>query len=129
MSLKIGTKFAECIRDIVTEQVTQEQVLLILDYSGYNFDHSDDWEECWSYHSQSIGHWYNLDKDTVWNTIDDLWFNKKIHRYGQSPVPAWRFPWMEIIIPNDYLDEIPQLRQIWEEYTLLAKLATPADKY
>jgi hypothetical protein len=36
---------------------------------------------------------------------------------------------MEIIIPNDYLDEIPQLRQIWEEYTLLAKLATPADKY
>jgi hypothetical protein len=129
MSLKIGTKFAECIRDIVTEQVTQEQVLLILDYSGYNFDHSDDWEECWSYHSQSTGHWYNLDKDTVWNTIDDLWFNKKIHRYGQSPVPAWRFPWMEIIIPNDYLDEIPQLRQIWEEYTLLAKLATPADKY
>ena len=127
--LKIGTKLSECIRDIVTEQVTQEQVLLILDYSGYNFDHSDDWEECWSYHSQSTGYWYNLDKDTVWNTIDDLWFNKKIHRYGMSPTPAWRFPWMEMVIPNEYLDEIPQLRQIWEEYTLLAKLATPADKY
>jgi len=40
--------------------------------------------------------------------------------------PAWRFPWMELVIPNDYLDDIPQLREMWEDYQVLAKLATPA---
>mgnify|MGYP001198840105 FL=1 len=129
MSLKIGTKFEECIRDIVTEKVDITTVLLILDYGGYNFEHSDDWEECWSYHSHPSGFWYGLDKDKVWYTIDTLYFDKKLHTYGSIPMPAWRFPWMEIIIPNQYLDEIPQLRQLWEEYCVLAKLATPADKY
>lgn len=127
--LKIGTQFAPCIRDIVTKKVEPEMVLLILDYSGYNYDYSDDWDECWSYNSQPMSPWENLNKDEVWMVIDDLWFAKKLHSYGNSPSPAWRFPWMEIIIPNEYLDEIPQLRQLWEEYCILAKLATPADKY
>ena len=127
--LKIGTQFAECVKDIVTEKLTMEQVLIVLDYSAYNFEHSDDWEECWSYNSQPTMPWHNLDKDSVYYVIDELWFSKKLHRYGNTPAPAWRFPWMEIIVPNEYLDEIPQLRQIWEEYLILAKLAIPANKY
>jgi len=108
----------------VSGKVDPTKVIMIFDYSGYNYEHSDDWEECWSYNSQPSGHWYNLDKDSVWKTIDELMFDRKIHRY-ECMQPAWRFPWMEMVIPNDYLDDIPQLRDLWEDYQVLAKLATP----
>ena len=127
--MKIGTKFPECIRDLVTGDVEFERVMLVLDYGGYNFDHSDDWEACWSYYSQPMGAWYGLDKDDTWKIIDELMFHHKIHRYESRIEPAWRFPWMEMVIPNEYLDQIPQLKQLWEEYELLAKLSIPADKY
>lgn len=128
--MKIGTKFSECVYDIVTGKVDFEDVLIVFEYGGWNFDHSDDWEACWSYHSeQPNGQWHGLDKDRVWMVIDELLFARKIHRYSLNIEPAWRFPWMEMVIPNDYLDQIPQLKQLWDEYQLLAKLSIPADKY
>lgn len=128
--MKIGTQFPECVRDIVTGKIEFESVLIVFDYSGYNFDYSDDWEACWSYYNHNpVGPWSGLEKDTVWRVIDELVFSRKLHRFDKQLQPAWRFPWMEIVIPNEYLDEIPQLRQLWEEYLLLAKLATPPDKY
>ena len=128
--MKIGTKFSECVYDIVTGKVDFEDVLIVFEYGGWNFDHSDDWEACWSYHSeQPNGQWHGLDKDRVWMVIDELLFARKIHRYSLHIEPAWRFPWMEMVIPNDYLDQIPQLKQLWDEYQLLAKLSIPADKY
>lgn len=126
--LKIGTRLIECVRDIYHEKVQIEQVLVILDYGGFNFESSDDWEECWSYYSQPLQSWAGLDKDKVWLIIDDLWFHRKLHRAGNME-PAWRFSWMDIIVPNEYLDDIPQLRQVWEEYMALAKLATPPEAY
>ena len=127
--LKIGTQLVQCVQDLYHGKVDMEQVVVVFDYSGYNFEHSDDWEECWSYYSQQMQGWYGLDKDRVFNIVDDLVFHRKLHRYGNNPPPAWRFAWMDLIVPNEYLDEIPQLRQLWEEYCLLAKLSMPADKY
>lgn len=126
--MKVGTVLSTCIYDIVTGKVPESDVLLILDVVGYDFNNPEDWDRCWynMCNTQvSTTSWVTLDRNEVKKTITRLIRKQKIHVYRHSSYTRSKMfwsPWLELIIPNEYLDDIPALRDAWEDYIIMAKL-------
>jgi len=125
----VGTVFSQCIRDLVQGSVDIEDVLIVIDVIGYDFENSRDRDHCWiEYNSPTLisaPAWSGLDRDNVFAVIDDLMFDNKIHTYRHSNIrnqPLSWTPWLELTIPDDRLDDIPQLREAWEQYKFIAQL-------
>lgn len=127
--MRVGTVFSKCVRDIVEGRVDIEDVLIIIDFVGYNFNDSKEWDHCWYEYTQPTMFgppvWDNLDRDQVYAVVSDLVYDRKIHVYKHSMATNQPFswtPWLDLVIPDENLDDIPQLREAWEQYLFVAKL-------
>lgn len=126
--MKVGTVLSTCIHDLVINQVNESDVLLILDVVGYDFYRQEEWDRCWvnmTRGTAAMTTWHNLDEELVKETVLDLFTRGKIHPYKHSSFvhgPIFWTPWLNLTIPDEHLDEIPLLRQTWEDYTFISKL-------
>lgn len=127
--MKIGTDFALCVRDIVTETVDQDEVLLIFIYhTEISIDNHDEWEKIWAYYSLYGMPWHGLDHDEVWSVIDSLSFYRRIHYFYPRMEPAWNSHWFELMVTPQEILRNPQLKQMWEDIELMIKLTATPDK-
>lgn len=126
--MKVGTVLSTCIYDIVTGAVSESEVLLILDVIGYDFEDKTDWERCWATMTNQTlpsTSWNTLRKSEVYKTVLNLSRRQKIHNYNYSSYSHKKMfwaPWLDLTIPNRYVDDMPALRQVWEDYLVLSRL-------
>lgn len=127
----IGLSLARCIKDIVSDEVHESDVLCIIAQSRFDWETSNAFDELWNRHSNknlfNNDTWFNLDKDLVYELIDFLWYSGKIHqprRFSSMPVKLSdaivKYHWLECILPQEHLT--PAVKDAWEQYKFLAGL-------
>ena len=126
--MKIGTIFSTCIHDLASSKVDEAEVLLILDVVRYDFTKLSEWDRCWYNMNQSdvaTTTWDDLEELKVKRIVMDLARKKKIHVYNHSEYNKdqifWT-AWLNLTIPDESLDELPGLREIWREYLFISGL-------
>ena len=127
--MKIGTVLSTCIVDIMNETVDKDDVLLILNIVGYDFNTDADWDRCWRTNTSgsSASSWRSFDENKVRELVLHLYNDQKIHTYNHSTFidgPVFWTPWLELTIPDANIDEVPMLRQVWNNYLFLSRLAS-----
>ena len=127
----LGLSLARCIKDIVTDEVHESDVLCIIAQSNFNWESSNAFDELWNRHSNknlfNNDSWFDLEKDLVAELIDFLWHSGKIHqprRYSNQPIKLHnaviKYHWLECILPQEHLT--PSVKEAWEQYKFLAGL-------
>lgn len=124
----VGLSLARCIKDIVQDEIHEDDVLCIIARTKFNWENSYTFDELWTTHSHknlfNNDSWFDLDKDLVYELIDYLWLQGKIHqprRYGNlATVKETSYHWLECILPQEHLT--PTVKEAWDQYKFLAGL-------
>ena len=122
----IGLSLSRCVRDIVLKEVDIYDVIVIIARTKFNWENSEDQQAIWeSYAHANMFHdntWYDLDKDAVYETIDNLWSTGRIHQpglFGAHPASSNR-AWVTCIIPPKHAT--PAEQDAWDNYKFISQL-------
>ena len=132
----IGLSIDKCVLDIAKDKVHMDDVLVIISKEDFNVDTSISFDKLWIRNTQPNlinllkPLWHELDRDKVYDIIDTLYFDGKIHCQ-----PQWAhstkhkrvepYTWMEAIVPPG--DDNPSATQAYNDYKLISDL-TNGDK-
>lgn len=124
----IGLSLSRCVRDIVTEQVSIDDVLVIIARTKVDPTVNDQWKNIWigytSSNSTSFPEWAGLEEDQVRGIVLDLWNQGKIHqprKFGAYP-RRLDYYWLETILPMSEIEGIPSIKKAWDHFQIIAGL-------
>ena len=127
--MKVGLSFSGCVRDIVAGRVALREVLVIM--ANTNFDPTDDedWQEIWDgTRDHAWRDFQHLGELHFREIAESLWRSGRLHQWrrftNERPSGAYvpPNPWMDVIIPPEYLHDRPAVRAAWEQYQIVAGL-------
>lgn len=133
--MKVGLSYSRCIRDIVDGKVDISDVLVIVARTDFDPRNDEQWEGIWNGYGggQSAGsiwttpEWAGYDnEDQFRNLTIELWDQGKLHQPRQFGAHPRRLPyyWLDVSVPDNEMENNPAVKQAWEEYQLLAGLAS-----
>lgn len=124
----IGLSLSRCVRDIVEERVIPDNVLVIISRTNFDPTIDNQWKNIWigytSNVSTSFPEWAGLEEDRVHGIVLDLWNQGKIHqprKFGAHPRRLNHY-WLEVILPISEIENIPSLKNAWEQFQIIAGL-------
>lgn len=132
--MKIGLSYSRCVRDIVQDKVSIDDVLIIIARTNFDPKKAEQWESIWKgYTTQGLGSWpewaeYANDvdfEDRFRSVTIDLLETGRLHQprqFGYQP-RRLSYYWLETVLVEDDLHENPTVRQAWDQYQMLAGLA------
>jgi len=132
--MKIGSSLSRCVRDIFSNVVDINEVLLIV--ARTNFDPEDDrqWKSIWSGYAGdgsasvwSHPEWHGYqDHEAAFREICvKLKKSGKLHQprqFGAHPVRMDHY-WYDVILSNDIIQHNPAAKKAWDNYKLIAGLS------
>lgn len=119
--MKVGLSLSRCIKDIVQGQVDQDDVMIIITRTNFDFTMSESYKAAYEGYSSYAGDpWAGLDQDKVIDTLISMYEDGKIFQpraYGTFPAPVHtNRHWMELVgVWNDEHDT-PAVKEAWEHY-------------
>ena len=124
----VGLSLARCVKDIVNDEVHEDEVLCIIAGTKFNWENSHIFDELWSIHSHknlfNNDSWFELEKDLVYELIDYLWLQGKIHQpklyHRTTKIKETRYHWLECNLPQEH--STPTVQEAWDQYKFLAGL-------
>jgi hypothetical protein len=131
--MRIGLSLSRCVLDIIKDQVSIDDVLVII--AGTHFDPTieADWENIWiSYALEgSWGEWYSAHHDEKFteqkfkDIVLNLWYQGKIHQPRKFGSKTWyrKENWLEAILPPEELEKNQSAKLAWEKFRVVAGLA------
>ena len=129
MIKKIGFSASRCIRDIVENKVSLEDVVFIT--TGTNCPTLEHWMEVIDaytqievYDERSLA---DLDKQRVLEVAQDLWQFGKIHQprvFGAHRSRSAHV-WMDLVHTKEDRDANPMLAKAWEQAQMIENLVAP----
>ena len=129
--MRIGLSYSRCVRDIVDEQVSINDVLIIIARTNFDPLNDEQWRNIWLGYRQRSG-WSNPewadytdeDEERVRSVSIDLLEQGKLFQPRQVGAHPRRLPyhWLETVLPNTELDRNPTVKAAWDQFQTLAGL-------
>jgi hypothetical protein len=136
--MKIGLSLSRCVRDIYEGRVALDEILVVIARTDFDPDDDQQWSSIWrGYHSYaniwSMPEWSQIpaeDEQAVRDICIGLKSTGRLHQPRQFGANPGRLPyyWLEtMLLPEDH-DNNPTVKHAWDQYQMLAGLATPETK-
>jgi hypothetical protein len=145
--MKIGLSYSRCIRDIVDDKVSIDDVLVLITRTDFNPHDDEQWSGIWigygggtdngyttGFFSQSNPEWAGYHDEDKFRSISIMLYDDgKMHQPRQFGARPRRRPeiWLEAVLPNSELESNPSAKLAWEKFQTIAGLSsvTLDDKY
>lgn len=131
--MKLGLSLSRCIRDIYNDKVKENEVAVIIARTNFNPHKDNEWSPVW-YGYTSGGYskppWRDLvnDHDYVRKLIARMYDNGLIHQPRQFAnndyPPSLPYHWLDLVVANEDLEELPAVKAAWEQYVAVANLCS-----
>lgn len=129
--MMIGINFQACIRDVVNDKVSEDEVTIIVaptDLHQMGLEDSNMWDAYWKRNTASASQaWKGLDSEVVYNQVlffyetgvlfspaNDFW------RWSNGYFSATTADWYDLSPSED--KSTPAVREAWEHYKILSGL-------
>ena len=131
--MKVGLSLSRCVRDIFEGRVDYEDVLVIVSRTDFDPNNDDHWQQIWQgylhgYYSTPAWHGLDDSETEMRNICIGLYENGKLHQprqYGSAIRFRADYPWLDTIVPEDDLEDMPVVKEAWNRYKVLAGLTKP----
>jgi hypothetical protein len=145
--MKIGLSYSRCIRDIVDDKVSIDDVLVLITRTDFNPHDDEQWSGIWigygggtdnaystGFFSTSNPEWAGYHDEDKFRSISIMLYDDgKMHQPRQFGARPRRRPeiWLEAVLPNSELESNPSAKLAWEKFQTIAGLSsvTLDDKY
>lgn len=138
--MKLGLSLSRCIRDIYNEKVQETDVAVIISRTDFNPHKDEEWSHVWYGYTAggfSKPPWRDFvdDHDNVRRLVARMYDNGLIHQPRQfakglppsfppSFPPSLPYHWLDLVVANEDLEELPAVKQAWEHYQIVANLCS-----
>lgn len=140
--MKIGLSYSRCVRDIVENKVSIEDVLIIIARTDFDPHNDEQWQGIWQGYgggakgdrsrgifSSALPEWMGYgdeDEDRFRSVSIELWESGKFHQPRQFGAHPRRLPyyWLETFLPDNELDSNPAAKKAFEKFQMIAGLVT-----
>lgn len=125
--MRVGLSFGRCVRDIVLGTVPKEDVLFIVAQTrapslGNLLDIAK------NHYIHDVNRFMGLDQGKLVQTIEDLWYDGKIHQPRTFNDTDWfkfagninQHHWMDLVPVN--LNDNPAMKEAWDNYRTILTL-------
>lgn len=123
--MKIGLSLSKCVRDIAEGIVKDEDVLVLVTGTMFNFKESKQWDSIWN--GYAWGPWSGLEHDQIYAIVEKLYTDGKLHmprNFGGYPQPTRKDDhWLETILDPAFTDMTESELEAWNQYKFIAGLS------
>lgn len=136
--MKIGTSYSRCVRDIIENKVSIDEVMVII--ARTDFDPEDDrqWTGIWSgyggtgqFSGFSNPEWFNYQgREKEFRDLSiQLKKSGKLHQprqFGAHP-QGWTDYWYDLVLTSSVHETNPAAKEAWDNYKIVSKLTAPSN--
>lgn len=123
--MKIGLSLSKCVRDIAEGLVNDEDVLVLVTGTMFDFKDSKQWDSIWN--GYAWGLWAGLEHDQIYAIVEKLYFDGKLHmprNFGGYPRPARNNDhWLETILDPQFTGLSESELDAWNQYKFITGLS------
>ena len=133
--MKIGISYSRCVRDIIENKVSIDDVLVIIARTNFDPENDNEWNAIWQGYSGTDGfgarthpewNWSNSREQEVRDLSIKLKKDGKLHqprKFGAHP-NRLNHHWYDVILSPEDLKNNPAAESAWEDYKIAAKLGS-----
>lgn len=134
--MKVGTSLSRCVLDIYNDEVSIDEVMVIVSRTDFDPEIDDQWKNVWSGYAggNSVG---SLWSAPAWQDIppeDEVKIRDiciKLKKYGKlhQPRKFGAFPnnlkdhWYDLVPVDETILSNPAVKKAWDQYRLIAGLS------
>ena len=130
--MKLGLSLSRCIRDIYNDKVKEHEVAVIIARTDFNPHKDNEWSHVWYGYTAggfSKPPWRDLidHHDDVRRLIARMYDNGLIHqprRFAKGFPPSLPYHWLDLVVADEDLEELPAVKAAWEQYVAVANLCS-----
>jgi hypothetical protein len=128
--MKIGLSYSRCVQDIVEGRVDIQDVLVLITRTDFDPKNDEQWRGIWmGYRFGSNPAWYEYtdeDEDRFRSVSIELLEQGKLHQPRQFGARPRRltYHWLETVLANEDLDNLPSVKDAWDQFQMLAGLTS-----
>ena len=123
--MKIGLSLSKCVKDIAEGLVKDEDVLVLVTGTMFDFKESKQWESIWN--GYAYGPWCGYDHDEIYAIVEKLYHDGKLHmprNFGGYPQPTRRSDhWLETILDPEFAGMSESELDAWNQYKFITGLS------
>lgn len=136
--MKIGLSYSRCVRDIVDEKVSIEDVLVVIARTDFDPRIDEQWTDIWTGYgggspnmsefdgfSRSAPEWAGYMNEAQFREVSiDLLESGKLHQPRKFGAHATRRSeiWLETVLPSSELQRNPAAKDAWDKFQMVAGL-------
>lgn len=123
--MKIGLSLSKCVADIAKGLVKEEEVLVVVCGTMFNFKDSKQWDNIWN--GYAWGPWEGFEHDQIYSIVERLYHDGKLHmprNFGGYPQPTRSNDyWLETILDPAFTNMTESELDAWNHYKFISKLS------
>lgn len=136
--MKIGTSYSRCVRDIIENKVSINDVLVIVARTDFDPEDDTQWKGIWhGYAGDGTGgsvwshpEWYGFDdREQEFRDLSiKLKKAGKLHQprqFGAFP-PRLNEYWYDLVLTSTVQESNPAAKEAWDNYKIVSKLTAPS---
>ena len=133
--MKIGISYSRCVKDIIENKVSIDDVLVIIARTNFDPENDNEWNSIWQGYAGTDG--FGMFNHPEWHKFRErekefrdlsikLKKDGKLHqprKFGAHPERMMNY-WYDVILSPDDLKNNPAAESAWEDYKIAAKLGS-----